>query len=157
MKLIVGIIIGGVIVSGITAYATYNYYASQVSYTNKDGTEVSVETALNELYNKNDLLWVNSNSSVEFANKKLNIDLSKYSAIIILWNQNTNGYATGYSYIEVGKNGRLRIYAYDGDYYVERSINVLSDGIEIGVGLNSVPDSGINNVRAIPTYIFGVK
>ena len=84
MKLIVGIIIGGVIVSGITAYATYNYYASQVSYTNKDGTEVSVETALNELYNKNDLLWVNSNSSVEFANKKLNIDLSKYSAIIIL-------------------------------------------------------------------------
>ena len=50
-KTIAGIIIGGILVGGITAYATYNYYASQVSYTKKDGTEVSVEEALNELYN----------------------------------------------------------------------------------------------------------
>ena len=49
-KLIVGIIIGAIIATGITTYAAYNYYASQVSYTKKDGTEVSVEKALNELY-----------------------------------------------------------------------------------------------------------
>ena len=41
-----------VIVSGVSVYATYKYLASDVSYTKSDGTDVSVEEALNELYSK---------------------------------------------------------------------------------------------------------
>ena len=46
IKLIIGIIIGMIIVSGLSVYATYQYLASEIEYT--DG--VSVEDALNELY-----------------------------------------------------------------------------------------------------------
>ena len=50
VKTIIAFITGAVLIGGISTYAAYNYYASQVSYTKKDGTEVSVEKALNELY-----------------------------------------------------------------------------------------------------------
>ena len=46
IKLILGIVIGAVLISGISVYATSTYYASQVTY--KDGK--TVEQALNELY-----------------------------------------------------------------------------------------------------------
>lgn len=50
IKLIVGIIVGVLSVSGISVYATYKYFATDVSYT-KDGVEMSVADALNDLYN----------------------------------------------------------------------------------------------------------
>lgn len=59
IKMIIGILVGIVLVSGISVYATTNYLASQVTY--KDGK--SVEEALNDLYA--DML----NETDEFANK----------------------------------------------------------------------------------------
>ena len=153
-KLIIGFFIGVILASSIAVYAT-SYFAKDITY--KDGK--NVEQALNELYNKKDLLWVNSNSSVEFANQKLNIDLSGYTAIIILGKLTaTNNDIKSYSYIEIGKNGKLEMYDTDGVYTTYRYVNVLSDGVDIGSGLAStVPESNTNNVRAIPTYIFGIK
>ena len=49
IKLILGIIIGTILISGISVYATSQYFASQVVY--KDG--ISVENALNYLYKIN--------------------------------------------------------------------------------------------------------
>ena len=58
-KVIIGFVVGIILASSITAYA-YSYIASDISYT-KDGTEMSVEEALNDLYNKNNgnnMEWV---------------------------------------------------------------------------------------------------
>lgn len=52
LKIILIIIISIVVVSSISVYATYNYLASEIKYEKEDGTEVSVETALNDLYSK---------------------------------------------------------------------------------------------------------
>lgn len=52
IKLILGIVIGAVLISGISVYATYTYLASDVKYT-KNNSEISVEQALNELYASN--------------------------------------------------------------------------------------------------------
>lgn len=38
----------------ISVFATYNYFAQNVIYKKSDGTEISLDKALNELYNKND-------------------------------------------------------------------------------------------------------
>ena len=46
-KLIIGIIIGAILISGISVYATGQYLASQVTYNN-----TNVANALNDLYNK---------------------------------------------------------------------------------------------------------
>ena len=52
LKVIIGFIVGVVLASSITVYA-YSYFAKDISYT-KPGTNtpISVETALNDLYNK---------------------------------------------------------------------------------------------------------
>ena len=54
IKLIIGIIIG-MICSGVTVYASYQYVASEVSYSpaNKNWKVESVEEALNDLYEQN--------------------------------------------------------------------------------------------------------
>ena len=67
-KIIIGFIVGVILASSITVYA-YSYYAKDISYT-KPGTttEISVETALNDLYNNQNatLLWTNSNPTSSF-------------------------------------------------------------------------------------------
>lgn len=51
-KIIYGMIIGGIIFSGIGVSAAYMYQANQISYTNKDNIEIDVNSALDELYTK---------------------------------------------------------------------------------------------------------
>ena len=50
LKLIIGIIIGAILISGISVFATSQYLASQVEY-NKNG-QAKVSDALDDLYNK---------------------------------------------------------------------------------------------------------
>lgn len=52
-KLIFIILILGMIVSGVSVYATYNYLAKDVSYIKENGEELNLEEALNELYDRN--------------------------------------------------------------------------------------------------------
>lgn len=56
-KIVLILIIGIIIGSCISVYATYNYFASDVRYKRTDGTEISVEQALNELYRKSNNTW----------------------------------------------------------------------------------------------------
>ena len=69
IKLIIGIIIGMTLVSTLSAYATYNYLASDVSYTKADGNKINVQDAINELYNNREFEYVmgenNRNSGTE--------------------------------------------------------------------------------------------
>ena len=94
-EVIIAFIIGIILASSIAVYA-YSYAAKDVSYT-KPGTttEINVETALNDLYNKKNnatLLWTNSNLS-SFSGETIDLDLSSYDYIIIdgYYNNNTTG------------------------------------------------------------------
>ena len=54
-KIVLIIIISMIVVSSISVYATYNYFANDIKYKKENGTEISVEDALNELYSINDI------------------------------------------------------------------------------------------------------
>ena len=62
IKLVVGIIIGAILISGISVYATSTYLASQVEY-NKNG-QAKVSDALDDLYNKSDTTITNLNNQI---------------------------------------------------------------------------------------------
>ena len=49
IKVIIGIILGTLLISSISVYATYTYLATDVSYL-KNEEEMNVAEALNELY-----------------------------------------------------------------------------------------------------------
>ncbi len=51
VKLIVCIIIM-ILISGVSVYATYNYLAKDINYVKSNGENISVQDALDELYNK---------------------------------------------------------------------------------------------------------
>ena len=64
-KLIIGIVIGAILISGISVYATGQYLASQVDYTtSKNGNIKNVEQALNDLYTK-----INNSNVIVSANR----------------------------------------------------------------------------------------
>ena len=82
LKWILGIIVGVVIASGISVYATGQYFASQVNYTTDKNGEISnVEQALNDLYQKrNKVTKYSLNASTTNAGSTYNFDI-KTSAI----------------------------------------------------------------------------
>ncbi len=80
IKIIIGFIVVAILASGITVYATYKYFATDVSYT-KDGTEISVAQALNELYkNKkettDETLQITTNNKYSLGKYYNNIDVN---------------------------------------------------------------------------------
>lgn len=68
IKMIITILIIIILVSGLSVYATYNYLAKDIGYTKGDGTTISVEKALNELYNNVNLTNIPSIDSIWLAN-----------------------------------------------------------------------------------------
>lgn len=81
IKLILGIILSMILVSGISVYATYNYFATDVIYI-RNGHEMSVEEALNELYeNKKETteetkeITTNGEQILDKYYKKLNVNI----------------------------------------------------------------------------------
>ena len=86
IKTILVIIITATLVGGTTAFATYNYLAKDVWYTKNDGTKISVEDSLNELYN---------NKSGKLIRKVLEIiDYSGHDSVSA-WSENNDlGFGT---------------------------------------------------------------
>ena len=77
MKLIVGIVIGIILGCFGMTYAAYLYNSSDVVYKKTSGTETSVQSALNELYNKRTTLTTNnSNNYVTWARDKKSLSLN---------------------------------------------------------------------------------
>lgn len=150
-KLIIGIIIGILLIGGISVYAS-TYLASQITY--KNGK--SVESALNELYEKNnfDLLWTNDNPTTNFAAQTLSLDLSNYNYVIVVTRTSTS---------EDYKNRASTIIPIGGTVYTGvgvsedramRYAKASSSGIEFSDAHYGLQD---NNTYAIPYKIYGVK
>lgn len=143
-KIIIGLIIGMVMVSCISVYATYKYFANDVKYTN----DKSVAQALDELYNnKKDVSELNTlksllsqtnatendivNGKVAYSNGSLisgNLNLEKNWTLVISykiylgWNGNVGyGYTTGKTTIK-NKDGERTI-VNDGGSIISRTEN----------------------------------
>lgn len=83
-KLIITFILGIIVASGITAYATYNYFAKDINYTKSNGAEITVEQALNELYEmKKD--YIKPNGTKTITEKSSQIDVSSYRYADTTW------------------------------------------------------------------------
>ena len=74
IKLIITFILGGIICSVISVSATLMYQANQVKYTKSNNEEVTLDSALNELYN-------DANTTIGDLNQNLSEIQNKYSQI----------------------------------------------------------------------------
>ena len=105
LKLIIGLMVGAILASTITVYA-YSYFAKDISYT-KPGTNtaISVETALNELYN------LGYNREIEFICHEMmqtcyTIEQSgSYYIVVTSYSSSGQSNAKGYTTIESVTNG----------------------------------------------------
>lgn len=77
IKIILILIITIIITSSITAYATYNYLAKDIAYTQTNETTniENVEQALNDLYKRNKSLNINEVASYNYSGAQNNKDL----------------------------------------------------------------------------------
>ncbi len=93
IKLIVGIMVGTLLVSGISVYSTYIYFANEIKYTN----DMSVADALNDLYkNKKETsdteleITENGKQTLEKYYKNLNVNVPSPSINFNLINDSNN-------------------------------------------------------------------
>lgn len=98
IKLII-IIMVFILINCIGVYAAYNYFAKDVVYTKSDGTEISVEAALNELYEKY------MNNHIETGEINVTLKRNTWTYITISFeNEYTEPPIVYYSY-DAGTNG----------------------------------------------------
>lgn len=164
IKWIILVIILMIIVSGVSAYATSTYLASQVVY--KDGKTVA--NALDDLYrNKKEtsddeikiiengqqslekyyknfnvnvalskkLLWTNSNPTGAFAEQTISLDLSGYQYAIIDCRFDSNNEGTYYkTIIEIGQSGNASSNLLNGYVTTRRDVSTSNSGITFSIG-----------------------
>ena len=171
-KLIVGIIIGAVLISGISVYATT--FANQITYTINGRENInSVEDALNDLYSKvptKTLLWTNlsPNSTFEAQEITLSSPLANFTHILIKW-KSLKSSETIYDDIfklSPNRNGqieqaRFALTAFNSDgnaVYNRRMDCVSNNNLKLNVTNSSkVNNSGNDNDRIIPIEIYGLN
>ena len=115
-KLIVGIIIGAILISGISVYATGQYLASQVIY--KNGK--NVEQALNDLYKKQS----NNLNGINLFNFKNNNINTYFDVFPSSYSNTTNSDNWYYSSSEMEYNNFL-----NNDFEISSIINFVNNNI----------------------------
>ena len=167
-KLIIGIVIGAILISGISVYATGQYLASQVDY-NKNG-QASVSDALDDLYSKvptKTLLWTNlsPSSNMTAGNIELSSLVTNYSHILVQWKQNTSTTTTYEDIFKVqpirldGVSAYFTIGCYDANNWYTRycycdNLGNMGFGNTLMAGNSS---SAAYNSELIPTAIYGLN
>ena len=167
LKVIIAFIVG-LILSGGIVYAVTS--ASQVAYTTTKNAEIeTVADALNDLYDKSfntTLIWTNSSSTSNFSAQTINLNLTKYDAVIIqtsysLVPDNTSNYylEANYALIDVGSNGKTVAPDESVAFHSIRNVTVSSTGITFSTGTvfgYNLPTS-TGEGYGIPLKIYGIK
>ena len=79
IKFILGFIVGGIICTSIGVYATITYTASQIKYTKSNNQEVTLDSALNELYTNIDSVSDLQSQLNAWNNKTFNFGTPSYN------------------------------------------------------------------------------
>lgn len=169
IKMTVTILIIIILVSGLSVYATYNYFAKDIWYTKEDGTTISVEKALNELYNNTnstsmpsiDSIWLANRQSVDYTytvqdtgTYLIGIMNSNYEGVagtitsngqeIISKNLDTNfehyNRTSSIKVVNAKKGDTININGYNGDYYLNAFIFKLNN-----ISINEIVSANITS------------
>lgn len=91
--IILVIVIIVILISGFSVYATYKYLASDVNYTKTNGETVSVESALNDLYEKNNKVILSINQTVTLTTDYTSTTIPNYyDNTVLSYNSENNTY-----------------------------------------------------------------
>ena len=159
-EVIIAFIIGLLIASSIAVYA-YSYMASDIGYTKPGTTQaISVETALNDLYNNKNatLLWTNSSPTSNFNAQTISLDLSEYQYIFVVTRTSTELDDTHrtiglFNVLDDVPTLPAKIACTGGS--ATRQVYATSTGVTFS---NATFTGGSqNNSSVIPLYIYGIK
>jgi len=140
IKLIIGMILGTLLVSGISVYATYNYLATDVIYT-RDGVEKNVGEALNELYNRQKETSDKKYTETEYQN----YGKSQYDKAMTEHNYYVNDsftIKTGTNYYELGFTPSVIFLDCGGDLYAWTSNGENTKHWANGMGQSGIDSDG---------------
>ena len=155
---IFGFILGAVIFTCVGVIAANSLNAREVIY-----RDTNVESAIDGLYdtanNKTDLLWTNADASLAFPAQTINLDLSKYSKVLVTGKYNVGPERrSGYVIVSVGGSGTLEAaWRHDINDIGYRSVSCTTTGCTFGEGRSYTEGDSDLNKYAIPTYIIGLK
>ena len=182
IKWIIAIIVGIVIASGISVYATSQYLASQVSYTTDENEKIeNVADALDDLYRKSNeetidlqnILYAESNG-VQLTNRSCSLTLEKGSYLVVPtfgfasagWgstsssNLTSNNYLTGTNNCSIQFLSGKRVYA-KGKYHIlwtERyAYKVIVPDSSVISFCVPIGNADNNNGTMVSMYAFKIK
>ena len=105
-----------------------------------------------------DLLWQNPNPTASFSPQTVTVDLSGYTLVMVVIRQSdTSGYEVSAIIPNaVWASGRALTVT---NYRQVRSFQIVSTGVSFEEGQEGSPSGNVsvNNARAIPIYIYGIK
>lgn len=105
-----------------------------------------------------DLLWQNPNPTASFAPQTVAVDLSGYTFVMVVIRQSdTAGYEVSTIIPNVvWTSGRALTIA---NYRQLRAFQIVSTGVSFEDGQEGAPagNVAVNNARAIPVFIYGIK
>lgn len=125
----------------------------------------NVDYTLTEEKDVKELLWTNPDSTADFAAQTINLDLSDYDCVDIVFKNQNNGDLTACYKIRIGEKHNAIYYANIGANAAAllqvRATTVSSTGITFGEGkqksTNVTTAATTNNAYIIPIAIYGIK
>lgn len=97
-------------------------------------------------------LWTNEDATQAYPSQTLNLDLSSYPLVIVMFKNDagiTNNFASMYAVPTLGYTTRAMT-----EYGNHRTFTARSTGIQFGTGYGS---NGTNNEALVPSRVFGIK
>lgn len=129
---------------------------SQLSTVAKNNLVNAINEVRTDLSNVTpELLWTNSNPSAQFAGQTLNIDITGYTHLLIVYQQDQ--LFTYDTEVEIGFNAEL--FSFKDGYIRIRDLNTLNNTVTFGDGYiyQTYASGSINNFQCIPYKIYGLK
>lgn len=147
--------INGKVCSGSTSYA------SAVEYTEEDGNKTNVQDKIRELdeQNKNigfNLLWENPSPNSIFGAQPVNVDLSSYKSVIIVFAYSVSAQSVCSHLITERGDNRVSMIGAPPAF---RTFTISDSGIEFyaGIKLSSITNAATDSNYCIPIKIYGIK
>lgn len=101
------------------------------------------------------LLWTNASPTSSFAAQTISLDLSSYSAVVVVCTYNTSTQRDVSNFCQVGRNGFVSLIWGDDNVCASRQIYTSTSGVGFSSGY--ARGSTSNDGYMVPVYIYGIK